>query len=216
MNRTLFIILCAVLSTLLFIQSPSYAQLTFNESNGHWYELIDLGTQPPLNWDDAKTFAAGRSHLGVPGHLATITSSSENQFLLNNYFSYVPQGSVNVWIGGHQLNNQSATNVGWYWITGEPWSFTYWDPGEPNDCCGTPDVEDNEENCLEYLFDTDSQLWGWNDRWCGNLTSLLLVEYDGGSPPVGAPTMTEWGMIILVLLLGAGSLYYLRRRNVAV
>jgi hypothetical protein len=29
------------------------------------------------------------------------------------------------------------------------------------------------------------------------------------------PTMTEWGMIILVILLGIGSIYYLRRRVAA-
>ena len=32
---------------------------------------------------------------------------------------------------------------------------------------------------------------------------------------VTAPTMTEWGMIILVILLGTGSVYYLKRRRVA-
>ena len=32
---------------------------------------------------------------------------------------------------------------------------------------------------------------------------------------IGAPTMTEWGMIILVILLGIGSIYYLRRRVAA-
>ena len=31
---------------------------------------------------------------------------------------------------------------------------------------------------------------------------------------VTAPTMTEWGMIILVILLGTGSVYYLKRRRV--
>jgi hypothetical protein len=34
--------------------------------------------------------------------------------------------------------------------------------------------------------------------------------------PTAVPTITEWGMIILVILLGVGSLYYLKRRRVAI
>jgi len=34
--------------------------------------------------------------------------------------------------------------------------------------------------------------------------------------PTTIPTMTEWGMIILTVLLGAGSIYYLRRRRAAI
>jgi hypothetical protein len=33
--------------------------------------------------------------------------------------------------------------------------------------------------------------------------------------PIPVPTMTEWGMVILVILLGIGSIYYLRRRVAA-
>ena len=35
-------------------------------------------------------------------------------------------------------------------------------------------------------------------------------------PSVTAPTLTEWGMIILILLVGFGSIYYLKKRRIAV
>ena len=33
------------------------------------------------------------------------------------------------------------------------------------------------------------------------------------NPPVGAPTMTDWGMITLIVLLGIGSLYCIKRNK---
>ncbi|RPJ09942.1 MAG: IPTL-CTERM sorting domain-containing protein [Deltaproteobacteria bacterium] len=38
----------------------------------------------------------------------------------------------------------------------------------------------------------------------------------GGNGAVAVPTMTEWGMIILAALLGIGSVYYFRRRGLAI
>ncbi len=35
----------------------------------------------------------------------------------------------------------------------------------------------------------------------------------GGSPPASVPTMTEWGMIMFMVLAGLGAIYYLRRER---
>jgi len=43
----------------------------------------------------------------------------------------------------------------------------------------------------------------------GNVISLQ----SGLPPPTSVPTMTEWGMIIFVVLAGFGSIYYLRRQK---
>lgn len=32
-------------------------------------------------------------------------------------------------------------------------------------------------------------------------------------PPLGIPTLNEWGMIIFIILAGLGSVYYLRRQK---
>jgi hypothetical protein len=52
---------------------------------------------------------------------------------------------------------------------------------------------------------------GTNPKW--NL--YAKVEADPVSKPVPAPTMTEWGIIVLVILLGIGSIYYLRKKGAA-
>jgi hypothetical protein len=44
----------------------------------------------------------------------------------------------------------------------------------------------------------------------------IIVDQGGpGQPPTAIPTMTEWGMLAMVLLLLAGSIYHLRRRRTA-
>ncbi len=85
---------------------------------------------------------------------------------INVYF-----GGDEAWLGGYQLENQSATDAGWQWITGEPWSYTNWDGGEPNDCC--TDEENNEENYL-MVFDDST----WNDNNSGDNLGGMLVEFE--------------------------------------
>jgi hypothetical protein len=67
----------------------------------------------------------------------------------------------------------------WRWITGEPWKFTAWSDGEPNDQFGAA-----TENYLEFV-----PVWRgrWNDE---GQKRRLLVEYparksSGSSDAVG-------------------------------
>jgi hypothetical protein len=59
------------------------------------------------------------------------------------------------------------------------------------------------------------------DGQLGDDTGVDEIIVDEGGPgqtspsPAAIPTMTEWGMIILIALLGIGSVYYLRRRRSA-
>jgi hypothetical protein len=140
-----------------------YAQPILNTVNGHYYELIG-GT--PMTWPQARDIAAGRSFMGMQGYLATITSPVEQGFIDTNFSGY------EIWIGGYQLNDQIATDAGWQWVTGEPWGFTHWDGGEPNDCCTDPEGEDNEENYLMVFTDTM-----WNDQYTDGSLNYALVEY---------------------------------------
>ena len=68
----------------------------------------------------------------MPGYLAIITSGSEKDFISSTFNVDEPD----VWIGGDDRSSEGN----WEWITGEAWSYEYWNGGEPNG--GT------DENCL--------------------------------------------------------------------
>lgn len=98
--------------------------------NGHFYDIIDA---TGITWTDARSAAEGMSYLGVSGHLAAITSADEQAFIVANF---APGNEVGYrWLGGFQDEGSpefAEPAGGWRWITGEPWSFTAWHPGEPN------------------------------------------------------------------------------------
>lgn len=101
----------------------------------------------PSTWTAAKADAASRQYMGVQGHLVTIGSQAEQNFV---------QGLGNGWIGltdepgqapgafegGNQGGLPQPANgstpvagqkgYGWAWVTGEPLVFHNWNGGEPN------------------------------------------------------------------------------------
>jgi len=89
--------------------------------NGHYY--LPIATSYPISWSDANAVA---NLLG--GHLATITSVEENDFvfsLIDDEIYWYP--SVNIrgpWIGGYQLPGSSEPDGGWAWVTGELFVYT--------------------------------------------------------------------------------------------
>ena len=54
-----------------------------NPENGHYYALVDhfTDTGNVITWPDANAATELLSFNGLPGHLATIESASENQFI---------------------------------------------------------------------------------------------------------------------------------------
>jgi hypothetical protein len=47
----------------------------------------------------------------------------------------------------------------------------------------------------------------------GNIDGIIIDAGGPGQPPVAVPTMSEWGMIMFMLLAGLGGVYYLRRQR---
>ena len=79
--------------------------------NGHSY----YRSTGSAYWLDAKA-----NCVAMGGHLVTVTTSGENAFIYNLW----PSG----WIG---LTDE-VTEGTWKWVTGETYSYTSWNPGEPN------------------------------------------------------------------------------------
>ena len=119
--------------------------------NGHWYKAINN----QVDWFNAKSLCEA-----VGGHLATITSQGEANFvstLLGNVNKY--------WLGGFQPDGSTEPSSNWQWVTGESWIYTNWRTGEPNNNGG-------DEKFLEIQYPPSP---GWND--VGNSTHWYICEW---------------------------------------
>ena len=95
--------------------------------NGHWYAFRVESSV--ICWNTARVLCETAG-----GHLATITSGAENQLLLALTIPNNPGGiQGGPYIGG---TCEGLPWGQWYWITGEPFSFTAWMSGEPNGSTG--------------------------------------------------------------------------------
>ena len=77
------------------------------EGNGHYYKLCGKSRSEHLSWTEAKQAC---EEMG--GHLVTITSQEENDFVQSLHRG----GSVQAWIGMSELDEIGN----WKWVTGEP------------------------------------------------------------------------------------------------
>ena len=128
----------AVVSLIATQSSSAFAALTQwrvdQGGNGHFYEVVNTGSS--ITWTAAKAAAEQRG-----GSLATITTVAEDAFVQTLLADPVVWGTDNganpgqwgPWIGGWQPDQTSAPAAGWVWLTGENWSYTNWNQGEPND-----------------------------------------------------------------------------------
>ena len=131
---------------------------------GHVYEAVPV----TLNWYDAEREAVARTHEGVTGHLAAITSAGENEFIR----TALPEAVAgSYWLGAFRAIRGGTARDGWHWVTGEPFEYANWLRGGPNDYFG--------EDGLQYWAHPDSALWNDIDRTSGfePWVKGFLVEY---------------------------------------
>lgn len=130
--------------------------------NDHWYSAVLVGTNG-IHFNQASNAA-----VSLGGNLVTITSEAENTFVLGLISSpafWFIDGANNgegPWIGGWQPAGSSEPGGNWQWVTGEPWAYSRWAGGEPNNSGGAED---------RTCFFAPGTLMGtvWND-----------VGHDGG------------------------------------
>ena len=105
--------------------TSSYAgPIVQDVGTGDFYERVDLNG---VTWLDARDMAAAKSHLGLVGHLATITSQAETDFLLANLPVTGLGQPTEFWLGGFQNTSSpsfSEPGGGWEWITAEALAYT--------------------------------------------------------------------------------------------
>lgn len=85
----------------------------------HWgnsyYQLFDVS----MTWTEAKAYCES-----LGGHLATITSEAEQSFI-NQELVFKTNCKRQFWLGSYYESGL------WKWVTGEKFSYTNWNPGEP-------------------------------------------------------------------------------------
>jgi len=165
---------CTVLAVLIVAFSfegfAAPTQWTIGEGgNGHWYDVVSFaGT-----WTQANADAQAKYYSGAQGHLTTITTAEETNFVWTNF----PYNGY--FLGGYQTDNTSEPLGKWVWVTGEPWVYTKWHPNEPNDGVG---YLGKHEDFLEFKGITTTG--EWNDI-AGDVTRPgYIIEYEPTAPPL--------------------------------
>jgi hypothetical protein len=159
------------------------------EFNGHYYDIIRAGG---IEWTAADAAANASSYLGLPGHLATVTTAGEDAFIDSLRAGL---GFGEVWAGGFQNPiTETTPTAGWTWVNGEgAFGYSNWLGGEPNDNYG-PGSE-------QYLGLGLNGAFGWNDEGALSLIYGYVVEYERAGVPEGAAGLA--GILAIVGLFAA-------------
>ena len=125
--------------------------------NGHWYETVC--TPGAISWDDARTAAIARG-----GDLATFTTPAEQPFYANELLfepgtdgcwqEFGTDTAPHIsgpWIG---LSHPAGASGAWTWVSGEPYSFKSWYPGQPEapEGNGTADAQQGTWGALKAIY----------------------------------------------------------------
>lgn len=121
-----------------------------NESNGHCYR-VSL---------DEVDFATARDACeAAGGHLVTISSEEENEFV----HELLPKAH---WLGATDHRSNTTKGVGEYvWVNDEPWVFSAWQDGQPNAYETACPTEAEGKSCYEHCGYQSDQ-GDWIDRSC--------------------------------------------------
>lgn len=181
-RRISFILVALLFQGMVSLSASQLEWRLADGGNGHVYEFVEANG---ITWTEARLAAENLSFMGAPGHLATITSQEEWDFVLNHFAMDF------TWIG---LTDEAQEND-FQWVTGETFSFAAWgvNPQEPNNA-------GNED----YVYmERRSSGWGWND--------FRDVESVFGSP---LNYLVEYSVVIpepstfLLVLLGLSGLLF--------
>ncbi len=143
----------------------------------HYYNAV--AAPAGINWS-----ASSDSAQRPGGYLATLTSQAENDFVFelvdsNAYWHQRPDSSwAGPWLGGRQRLGSPEPDSGWEWIGGEPFSYTNWSPGEPDN--------QGDENVLNFGESPSGRISTWNDlSEADTAIRGFVVELSADSTTIG-------------------------------
>jgi hypothetical protein len=145
----------------LFLAAKVDIAPIYNPANGNYYQAV---AEPGILRYPARDAAADLTYRGCPGHLATITSQAENDFIAENFPEAVDGG---YWLGGREAFDFGNPSTGWGWITGELFQYENWGAGEPNDA--------GNENHIQFHLVPGAV---WNDLNYLSPTEGYMVEFE--------------------------------------
>lgn len=131
------------------------------------------------NGYDAADFAGAQADcIERGGHLATISSAAENKIAR----SFVNNSK---WLGGLEDVGTAVKGTGSYaWLTGEPFTYTNWSQGEPDQAkvrCGESN-NPSSASCYEHCLSMDGD-GTWSDARC-ELSDGYVCEWEpAGTKP---------------------------------
>lgn len=183
MKRLMILSIGTFLVLTPMIISGVSASPVYYSVSGHYYEAIN---EHGVTWKEANLAAQSSSYSGVKGHLATITSQGENDFIVTQLGRTVD----GYWLGGIQPDESPEPAGGWQWVTGESWGYTNWNSGEPsNSYGGDQGIHPRRwpENALQITW------WHTGGKWNDVPDDIpmygYVVEYDTNQPiPPELPT----------------------------
>lgn len=183
-------------------------ELLFNSTNGHYYKLVNHGSN--ICWTAARAAAAASTYFGMQGYLVTVTTQAENDFLAQMI-------QTDTWTGGSDLAQEGV----WRWVTGcegledngQGRHFFTDSPGCDHPGGGTPvgtnfnawnvNQPDNA-GCLEHYMQFVPGTGGkWNDLPNCHPVARYLVEY--GCMPNDPPLQIAQSSMLDVLHIYSGT-----------
>lgn len=178
--------------------------------NDNWYEYVPaISIFAPVTYATARADALARTHLGLSGYLATITSAEEQAFIESSFAIMTGfGGGGTAWIGGLYSDTEAA----FLWQdgpeAGKKVAGVKWAPGHP--VAGSPNL---------VLFRSFSTYLGIG-AWAGGAFGFIVEHGDGvvdkvviDPPPPPDPSAVPEPSAFLLSAAGLAGIWIRFRRR---
>lgn len=126
--------------------NAEYQKIFDNVYRNHKYEIVDEG----MTWEEARIACEQKG-----GHLVTITSEEEQQYIQKRILSGKKNG---YWLGGYAESSEDK----YEWVTGEKMTYTNWGESQPDYALQN---EKHEDKMMMYAIHhiANNDIGQWND-----------------------------------------------------